>query len=109
MLNKASGVGKGKLIVGRGKYSVLIQVFAVGRNPFTASTKKKDGWILNPRIGSLSAAAAKRRTSLRSMVPLCPPGMKFKKKNIYRYIHTQKKTNERIDLHLVMNLQTKMI
>ena len=107
MLNKASGVGKGKLIVGRGKYSVLIQVFAVGRNPFTASTKTMDGWILNPRIGSLSAAAAKRRTSLRSMVPLCPPGMKLKKKNIF--IHTEKKTNEQIDLHLVMNLQTKMI
>ena len=88
MLNKASGVGKGKLIVGRGKYSVLIQVFAVGRNPFTASTQTMDGWILNPRIGSLSAAAAKRRTSLRSMVPLCPPGMKLKKKT---FTYTQKK------------------
>ena len=58
---------------------MLIQVFAVGTNPFTASTKTMDGWILNPRIGSLSLAVAKRRTSLRSMVPLCPPGMKFKK------------------------------
>ena len=43
MLNKASGVDKGKLIVGRGKYSVLIQVFAVGTNPFTASTKTMGG------------------------------------------------------------------
>ena len=105
MLNKASGVDKGKLIVGRGKYSVLIQVFAVATNPFTASIKTMDGGILNPRIGSLSAAAAKRRTSLRSMVPLCPPGMKLKKKT---FPHT-KKTNERMDLHLVMNLQIKML
>lgn len=42
-VNSCSGAGKGKVRVGLGNYSKLIQVFAVGINPFVVH--ESNGWL----------------------------------------------------------------
>lgn len=42
-VNSCSGAGKGKVRVGLGNYSKLIQVFAVGMNPFVVH--ESNGWL----------------------------------------------------------------
>ena len=90
MLNKASGVGKGNLIVGRGKYSVLIQVFAVGTNPFTASTKTMDGWILNPRINWLIVCSCSKAENIVEVNGAPMPTWNEIKKKKHLHTHTHK-------------------